>query len=76
MFCLVRSPQNPQLLEIEYVRNFRRRYLCADRDALLATLLDGVRASGNTEVHVKMYPTQGGKSTSISYFIITRSERK
>lgn len=67
VFALIRSPQNPQLLEIEYVRNFRRRYLCADRDALLATLLDGVRASGNQEVHVKMYPTNMGFRQSPFY---------
>lgn len=31
------------------------------RDALLASLLDGVRASGNRDVHVKMVPTPRGK---------------
>jgi hypothetical protein len=31
------------------------------RDALLASLLDGVRASGNRDVHVKMMPTPRGK---------------
>jgi hypothetical protein len=31
------------------------------RDALLASLLDGVRASGNRDVHVKMMPTLRGK---------------
>ncbi|KAJ4448169.1 DnaJ sub C member 13, partial [Periplaneta americana] len=30
-------------------------------DALLASLLDGVRASGNRDVHVKMQPTPRGK---------------
>ena len=31
------------------------------RDALLATLLDGVRASGNCDVHVKMQATNRGQ---------------
>jgi DnaJ family protein C protein 13 len=31
------------------------------RDALLASLLDGVRASGNRDIHVKMVPTPRGK---------------
>lgn len=34
-------------------------YLC--RDSLLASLLDGVRASGNRDVCVKMAPTQRGQ---------------
>lgn len=31
------------------------------RDSLLATLLDGVRSTGNHNVHVKMNPTPRGK---------------
>lgn len=34
-------------------------YVC--RDSLLASLLDGVRASGNRDVCVKMAPTQRGQ---------------
>ena len=60
VFSLVRSANNPQLFLIEYVRGFTRRYLCTERDALLASLLDGVRASGNQEVHVHMAPTRRG----------------
>lgn len=30
------------------------------RDSLLASLLDGVRASGNKDVHVTMSPTERG----------------
>lgn len=30
------------------------------RDSLLASLLDGVRASGNRDVHVSMMPTERG----------------
>lgn len=35
--------------------------LCLRRDSLLASLLDGVRASGNRDVCVKMAPTQRGQ---------------
>ena len=60
VFSLVRAANNPQLFLVEYVRGFTRRYLCTERDALLASLLDGVRASGNQEVHVHMAPTRRG----------------
>lgn len=35
--------------------------VCLLRDSLLASLLDGVRASGNRDVCVKMAPTQRGQ---------------
>lgn len=35
--------------------------MCVCRDSLLASLLDGVRASGNRDVCVKMAPTQRGQ---------------
>lgn len=35
--------------------------VCVCRDSLLASLLDGVRASGNRDVCVKMAPTQRGQ---------------
>lgn len=35
--------------------------VCLHRDSLLASLLDGVRASGNRDVCVKMAPTQRGQ---------------
>lgn len=60
IFALFRSPENPQLFGIEYVRGFTRSYLCTDRDALLSSLMDGVRASGNQEIHVQMAPTKRG----------------
>ena len=37
------------------------------RDSLLASLLDGVRASGNRDVCVKMKPTKRGKWSLIVY---------
>lgn len=60
IFALIRSPDNPQLFFVEYVKGQVREYTSTDRDALLASLLDGVRASGNIDIHVKMTPTYRG----------------
>ncbi|XP_054717127.1 dnaJ homolog subfamily C member 13-like [Uloborus diversus] len=61
IYALVRHPDNPQKFLVEYVSGQVRAYTSTDRDALLATLLDGVRASGNCDVHVKMQPTNRGQ---------------
>ncbi|XP_046397209.1 dnaJ homolog subfamily C member 13 [Ischnura elegans] len=58
---IVRSPENPQLFALEYDCGQVRSYMATDRDSLLATLLDAVRASGNRDVHVRMGLTQRGK---------------
>ncbi|XP_039278465.1 dnaJ homolog subfamily C member 13 isoform X2 [Nilaparvata lugens] len=59
--ALIRDPDNPQLFTIEYNDNTSRSYLATHRDSLLATLLDGVRASKNRDVHVKMCATDRSK---------------
>lgn len=51
---IVRDENNPQLFTIEYVTGARRTYTSTERDNLLASLLDGVRASGNNDIHVQM----------------------
>lgn len=56
---------------IEYVRGFVRKYLCTERDALLASLMDGVRASGNQEVHVQMIPTKRGYFLSLTLIFLS-----
>lgn len=61
IFALVRDNTNPQLFTIQYLNGQMRNYIATDRDSLLASLLDGVRASGNRDVHVKMYPIARGK---------------
>ncbi|XP_058807941.1 dnaJ homolog subfamily C member 13 isoform X2 [Phymastichus coffea] len=61
VFALIRDNQNPQLFTIQYINGQMRSYTATDRDSLLASLLDGVRASGNRDVHVKMYPIARGK---------------
>eukprot|EP00795_Rhopilema_esculentum_P013369 gene13369-4225_t len=58
VFALIRHPETPQLFTVEYVNGTSRQYLCPERDALLASLMDGVRASGNQDIHVKMTPTK------------------
>ncbi|XP_065167125.1 dnaJ homolog subfamily C member 13 isoform X2 [Atheta coriaria] len=60
IFALVRSNENPQLFQIEYINGQIRTYTATDRDSLLASLLDGVRASGNRDVHISMTPTERG----------------
>ncbi|KAK0084129.1 hypothetical protein PV325_007587 [Microctonus aethiopoides] len=61
IFVLVRDNANPQLFTIQYLNGQMRSYMATDRDSLLASLLDGVRASGNRDVHVKMNPIARGK---------------
>ncbi|XP_076044368.1 receptor mediated endocytosis 8 isoform X2 [Oratosquilla oratoria] len=61
VFALVRHQENPQMLTVEYVKGGSRSYSSSDRDSLLASLVDGVRASGNLDVHVRMTVTPRGK---------------
>ena len=60
IFAIVRDQENPQKFCIEYVKGAIRRYQSTDRDALIASVLDGVRASGNRDVCVKMKLTLRG----------------
>ncbi|ESO09053.1 hypothetical protein HELRODRAFT_156562 [Helobdella robusta] len=60
IFSIVRPIGNPQEFNIEYVKGEIRTYTSTDRDALLASVMDGVRASGNRDVHVKMKFTNRG----------------
>ncbi|CAF0754857.1 unnamed protein product [Brachionus calyciflorus] len=60
IFAIIRSEENPQQFSIEYMRGPVRTYTSSDRDSLLASLLDGVRASGNSDVCIKMKPTKRG----------------
>ncbi|XP_033727987.1 dnaJ homolog subfamily C member 13-like [Pecten maximus] len=60
IFAIIRDSENPQKFSIEYVKGAIRTYLSTDRDALIASLLDGVRASGNRDVCVRMTFTHRG----------------
>uniref|UniRef100_A0A8C7CTR3 DnaJ heat shock protein family (Hsp40) member C13 n=1 Tax=Oncorhynchus kisutch TaxID=8019 RepID=A0A8C7CTR3_ONCKI len=61
VFALICDVENPQVFTIEFIRGQIRKYCSTDRDSLMASLLDGVRASGNRDVCVKMAPTQRGQ---------------
>nr|XP_050853264.1 dnaJ homolog subfamily C member 13 isoform X3 [Vespula vulgaris] len=61
IFALIRDNENPQLFTIQYLNGQTRSYTATDRDSLLASLLDGVRASGNRDAHVRMHPIARGK---------------
>ncbi|XP_073797395.1 dnaJ homolog subfamily C member 13 isoform X1 [Danio rerio] len=61
VFALVCDSENPQAFSIEFIRGQIRKYCSTERDSLLASLLDGVRASGNRDVCVKMLCTQRGQ---------------
>ncbi|KAM8967651.1 dnaJ homolog subfamily C member 13 isoform 1-T1 [Pelodytes ibericus] len=61
IFALVYDPESPQLFTIEFIKGQIRKYSSTERDSLLASLLDGVRASGNRDICVKMTPTQRGQ---------------
>ncbi|CAH0774017.1 unnamed protein product [Bemisia tabaci] len=64
IFALIRDPSNPQLFTIEYINGSKRSYNAPNRDSLLASLMDSVRASGNRDVHIKMNFTDRGKRLS------------
>ncbi|KAK2708868.1 hypothetical protein QYM36_014482, partial [Artemia franciscana] len=61
IFDLVRPLDNPQEFFIEYKDGDVRRYSTTERESILATLLDGVRASGNRDIHVRMTLMDRGK---------------
>jgi len=52
--ALVRHADNTQLFSVQYTGGEARSYTSTDRDSLLASFLDGVRGSGNRDVHVRM----------------------
>ncbi|XP_053466998.1 dnaJ homolog subfamily C member 13 isoform X2 [Ictalurus furcatus] len=61
VFALICDAENPQIFTVEFIRGQIRKYCSTDRDSLMASLLDGVRASGNRDVCVKIASTQRGQ---------------
>jgi DnaJ family protein C protein 13 len=59
--ALIRHIENTQLFSIQYVNGDVRSYTSTERDSLLASFLDGVRGSGNRDVHVRMSWMELGK---------------
>nr|XP_026495433.1 dnaJ homolog subfamily C member 13 isoform X2 [Vanessa tameamea] len=60
VFALIRDPEHPQKFSIEYLNGQTRTYLAGERDALLASLVDGVRSAGQRDVHVRSARTPRG----------------
>ncbi|EDV26296.1 uncharacterized protein TRIADDRAFT_21978 [Trichoplax adhaerens] len=60
IYALIRYSDNPQKFAVEYIRGQIRKYYSTERDSLLASVLDGARAGGNSEVCVKMLETKRG----------------
>jgi DnaJ family protein C protein 13 len=52
--AFVRHSDHPQLVSVQYANGEMRSYTSTDRDSLIASFLDGVRGSGNRDVHVRM----------------------
>ncbi|XP_026104621.1 dnaJ homolog subfamily C member 13-like isoform X4 [Carassius auratus] len=61
VFALICDADNPQVFTVEFIRGQIHKYCSTERDSLLASLLDSVRASGNRDVCVKMAPTHRGQ---------------
>ncbi|KAL1130026.1 hypothetical protein AAG570_012969 [Ranatra chinensis] len=61
IFAFIRDPENPRQFTVEHSDLCARTYQGPNRDSILATLLEAVRAAGNKDVHVKMKPTARGK---------------
>ncbi|XP_059089728.1 dnaJ homolog subfamily C member 13-like [Tigriopus californicus] len=59
--ALIRHLDNTQLFSIQFNSGELRSYTSTERDSLLASFLDGVRGSGNRDVHVRMTPVELGK---------------
>ena len=53
---LVRDPEDHQKFIVEFASATQRTFLSTERDALLATIVDGVRGSGNLDVYVRKRP--------------------
>ncbi|EDQ93103.1 uncharacterized protein MONBRDRAFT_17362 [Monosiga brevicollis MX1] len=61
LFAIVRDTQDPQKFHMEYLNGHVRTYFSTERDALLASLLDGARAAGNSVACVQMQVTDRGE---------------
>jgi len=58
IYALIRSSDDPQMFSIEFSNlDTVSVYTTTERDALLASLVESTRSSGNIDVHVKMTPT-------------------
>jgi DnaJ family protein C protein 13 len=60
----LRSPHHFTVIHCRYVQGEMRTYLSTERDAMLASLLDSIRAAGNRNVCVQIHRSLRGERFS------------
>ncbi|KAL5258298.1 hypothetical protein ACHWQZ_G008960 [Mnemiopsis leidyi] len=60
IWALIRHAEDPQMFTIEYNSMSKSTYTCQDRDALLASILDGARGNKNRDICVQAMKTNMG----------------
>ncbi|CAB3364063.1 Hypothetical predicted protein [Cloeon dipterum] len=60
IFCLVRPRESAQNFTVQFDNGQSKKYACHERDAVLASLLDTIKAAGNRNVHVSTNGTARG----------------
>jgi DnaJ family protein C protein 13 len=60
IWALIRHAEDPQMFTIEYNTMSKSTYTCQDRDALLASILDGARGNKNRDICVQAMKTNMG----------------
>lgn len=60
IWALIRHAEDPQMFTIEFNNMLRYTYTCHDRDALLASILDGSRGNKNRDICVQGIKTNMG----------------
>ena len=61
VMTLIRIPDDPQKFVIEYKLGEARSYLSTERDSMLASLLDSIRAAGNRNVCIQIHRSFRGE---------------
>ena len=60
IWALIRHAEDPQMFTIEFNTMVKYTYTCHDRDALLASILDGARGNKNRDICVQGVKTNMG----------------
>ncbi|XP_059475793.1 dnaJ homolog subfamily C member 13 [Neocloeon triangulifer] len=60
VFCLVRPRDSAQNFTVQLDNGQSKKYTCHERDSVLASLLDTIKAAGNRNVHVSTNGTARG----------------
>lgn len=70
IYALTRHQEDPQMFTVEFISGIFRTYTCADRDALLASVLDGARGNKNKDIHIKSFSTNIGARIGPLYLAV------